>query len=387
MEQINYGLYFTRSFITLIDEILGDLYSRTLKREHFLQLFYTIERGRNFNNNATELSSNIRLNFGLYGGIGSRQWRFAELIRICEERNILYSTTYSKGNYCKSYGYTTDFISKIIIEEIDFQFCEISEKTYNNIYKYLKIPENPILLKHYKTINELNIDLNKAEVFAKECTGERLLRTVREISIIHNNEKLIVAQDNKTGRIFTSFNLMKKELREFCSYKGESLKSLDLKSSQPYFLASLLLKENPYNKEVKKFYELVTEGDLYEWLEEKWGGFEYRSKEETRNFVKKLFFAYLYKKNQGTNCAQMVFQDNFPEVYKIIKERKRSEELWLTLQKVESSIFIPVANQFVERGCLSVHDALYFPASLEEEVFSALIYKFSTFNLINYKLY
>ena len=57
-----------------------------------------------------------------------------------------------------------------------------------------------------------------------------------------------------------------------------------------------------------------------------------------------------------------------------------------TLQKLEANIFMPVCNQFVNRGCLSVHVSLYFPASMRGEIESRLMKQFSFFNLINYSI-
>lgn len=380
---MKYGLYFTKGFVTLIDELLEEYY-KVFNKEDFLHLFYLLEKSKE-TNGAVELPSGIREQFGRKNG----QWKFASLIRICEELDIIFSTSYSNyenNNYCKSYGYTSNFISKLMNKELEFQFCEISEKTYNLIVKHYELPTDPILLEHYHTIEKLTIDLEKAEEFAKQFSGEKFLRVVRDISTIYNKEHIIVTRDERTGRVFTSFNMMKKELRELCSYDGEKLISLDLKSSQPYLLASILLQENPDNPQVQEFYNLVTESDLYDWLIEQWDISEYIPTSEVRNSVKKLFFNYLYKKNQGTNSAQMLFQDKFPVIYELIKDKKRKEELWLTLQKLEASIFVEVANEYVSQGCLSVHDSLYFPESMREVVESSLRTRFLYFNLTRYDL-
>jgi len=382
--QKQYGIYFTKGFILLIDELLQDYYDKSLKKEDFLHLFYVLEKS-NEENNLVPLPRNIRNNFGRSNG----QWKFKKMIDILEYLNIITSTSYSNyegKNFCKSYGYTNEFTSKVIDKEFELIFCEISEKTYNIIYKYSKIPEDPILLKHYNTIKSLEIDMNKAISFAKQFSNEKFLRVVRDIITIHNKENIIVTEDERTGRIFTSFNLMKKELREFCLYQGEPLDSLDLKSSQPYLLSSLLLQEYPNNKEVQRFYELVTDSDLYDWLIENWGFTDIFSYDESRTLAKKLFFNYLYKKNQGTNSAQQLISKEFPEVYELIKIKKSTEEIWLSLQKLEASIFIPVCNEFVENGCLSVHDSLYFPKEFRGDIERALRENFHKFKLTKYSL-
>lgn len=384
-----YGLYFTKGFLSLMDEYLEDVYSNELKREDFLHLFYTLERGRAKTDNMIELPRDVRNNFGRTKINGVMDWKFVNMVDICEEKRMIYSTGYSnfKGREsCKAYGYTLDFSQKLLMRELEFQFCEISEKTYYQIYKNYSVPEDPLLLQHYNTICDLEMDISKASDFVKNYSGERLFRIVREICVIAYNDRIVVIEDPQTKRLYTSFNMMKKELREFCSYKGEGLSSLDLRSSQPYLLASILLKENPGNYEVQQFYKLVTEHDLYEWFIEKWGGFDYHTYEEARKFSKDLFFGYLYKSNKSTNSSQLVMQEYFPEIFNLIRSKKRTEELWLTLQKLEANIFIPVCNMFVDRGCLSVHDSLYFPLSLKEEVEYTLSKQFALYDLHNYKL-
>ena len=39
---------------------------------------------------------------------------------------------------------------------------------------------------------------------------------------------------------------------------------------------------------------------------------------------------------------------------------------------MEADIFIPVQNMFVNKGCLSVHDSLYFKKSLRNEIMNEL---------------
>lgn len=385
----NYGLYFTKGFITLTDELLIDSYSNELKREDFIHLFYILDRGRLNNSNAIELPSTIRNQFGSYGSTGKQVWKFPKLVKMCIDKNIIFDTTYSNyagANYCKSYGFTQDFINKILDIEIEFQFCEISEKTYKIINRYYKPPTDPILLKHFNTISNLEIDLNKATTFAKTLNDIKFLRVSRDISNIYNKDRILVIQDDRTKRLFTSFNMMKKELRSFCSFNGEQLISIDLKSSQPYLLASILLNKNPNNSEVKSFYELITKEDLYDWFMKQWNGFNTETYLESREVVKKMFFNYLYKENQGTNSAQVVMMEQFPEVYKLIKDKKRKERIWLTLQKLEADIFITVCNKFVNKGCLSVHDSLYFPQSIEEQVRTELDKRFHLNQLFNYYL-
>ena len=382
-----YSIYFPKSFLVEIDGLLSDLYSDQIKREHFLHFFYRL----NYPGNKTgmvELPSEIRNDFGKYKSNSTRKWRFKEIIRICEERDISFSTTYSTDHhFSKSYGFTQNFLNKIYQAELELQACEVSEKTYKAIFYNYEKPSDPILLKHYNSIKELDIDLDQALSFVKTIKDKnQFLRIARDIDIIYNKERVLITEDIRTGRIFTSFNLMKKELREFCSFRGEKLKSLDLKSSQPFFLANILIKENPNNSGVKRFYNLIIHEDIYEWVLKRWGNIDTKSPVERRKFAKKQFFSYLYKKNNGSNGVQVMIKKEFPDVYEIIKQRKRILPLWEELQRIEADVFVGVVNQFVSDGCFIVHDQVYFKYSLESSVRSSLKNKFHSMGCFNYNL-
>lgn len=405
--KMEYGLNFTKGFLSYIDERLVHYYSKQLKREDFLHLFYVIEhRVGTKESNMTELSHHfIRNKFGRYIEDGKQYWKFNQLVSISEKENIIVSTNYSNfegNNFCKSYGYTIETINNVMEKELELQFCNISDKTYNAITSTYKPPTDPILLKHLDTIKKLDIDIDKATKFAKKFGGLSLLKIVRDIDIIKNNNNIIVSEDNRTGRIFTSFNLMKKELRDFCTFNGEQMISLDLKSSQPYLLASLIMNNyhnNPLklrnfsptitsdnqNKEIQKFYDLITKDDIYLWIVKQWGQ-SILSDEDARNMAKTELFRYLYKKNNGSNSVQDLIKREFPIVFEIIRTIKYNSDIWMILQKLEADIFITVGNKFIEQGCLTVHDSLYFPKSLLNSISSALDSRFSELNYKHYIL-
>ena len=376
-----YGIYFNAAFLAAIDIRLTDHYNEHIKREDFLHFFYLIETSKE---NYVELPSNVRTKFGKYTKDNKRHWRFKEIVDICEKNDIIVSTSYSTDHkYCKSYGYTVDFVNSIFDLEVNFQFCEISEKLYHIIFnmfkanKANKVPSDKMLKQHYNLMLDIEIDLDKAIEYTKTLDQSKFLRVVRQIINMYFKQGLFVVQDNKTGRIFSSFNMMKKELREFCTIEGTQLDSVDLTSSQPYFLSSILMKEHPNNKEVKRFYELIINNDLYEWVIDK------LKLNITRKEAKVMFFSYLYKKNNGTNEVQQIMMKEFNEVYELIKIKKRSEELWQTLQTVEADIFVSTAN---EMKCLSVHDSVYFRQTDRRQVLECIDNKLQQTGFSNYKL-
>ena len=338
-----------------------------------------MERGHVNSKGRVEIPSSIRLKFGTYGPNGFQQWKFADIIKTCVEKNIVDVSGYSNFDvkYCRSFAYTDNFLNQIKDKEIEFTTAEISEKTYMSLNKSYKMPTNPILLKHYETISKLTLDISEIKLLLNKYSNMQFARILRDISNILFKDRIMVIKDDRTGRIFTTFNMMKKELRDVCYYNGEKLLSIDLKTAQPYILASLLLKENPSNKAVSDFYNLTTNSDIYDYFRNK------LSKPYSRDEIKILLLSFINKDGRGYNEMQEFFKNNFIEVYNIIKLKKRSEPLWLSLQKIEADIFIPVCNKYVSKGCLSVHDSLYFPESLKDRVLDSLEARFKELGLAN----
>jgi hypothetical protein len=165
--------------------------------------------------------------------------------------------------------------------------------------------------------------------------------------------------------------------------------NIDLKSSQPYFLASILKKEYGDIDEVKDFYNLIIEKDLYNWIGDKLGLYDIEGL-NMRNFLKKELFRYIYKDPRGNVLAEDIIKKEFPLVHKIINERKKKTPLWLELQKVEADIFVDINKKFIKEGVYSVHDGLYFPLEISGEIFRDLTNNFrkkgfQDFVLINNK--
>lgn len=89
---------------------------------------------------------------------------------------------------------------------------------------------------------------------------------------------------------------------------------------------------------------------------------------KNRDDAKTEFMRYLFKAPQGEVPFQKVCKVYYPDIYKLTQDlKKKSGNLAVLLQKIEADIFIPVQNELVEKGSLSVHDSLYVKKELEEE--------------------
>lgn len=78
-----------------------------------------------------------------------------------------------------------------------------------------------------------------------------------------------------------------------------------------------------------------------------------------------------------------IFEEEFPSLYKKIRSLN---SLATELQIQESKIFVPVATSFSDRGCLSVHDGLYFKSEIKEDLLIELESSFKKEQINNYKL-
>ena len=143
------------------------------------------------------------------------------------------------------------------------------------------------------------------------------------------------------------------------------------------------LKSKYNNDDVIKFYDIVTKGDIYEFISNKMG---YKSRDE----AKIPFLQYLFKDNRGDVPVQHLVKSLFPELYQIILEEKKmfisqGINLAVHLQRVESNIFIPVADQF-PTGCLSVHDSLYCLPGMMDKISNEVKSKMKSNGLENFQI-
>lgn len=387
-----YSIYFPESLITSLDSILENNYNDLTSREDFLKLFYIIEIFKTMSTEREVSSFSIhflRNEFGRKIHNGVQTWLLPSLIKICVENNILEFTNYSnydENRKTRTYKYTSIFEESILDNEINFILENVSASTFKSIQKYSKVPTDYNLLSQYNLIKDrVEIDEIAAATWAHnayksgEITFNTYENTRRNIATLMGKENIFVSDDKKSGRVYTIFNMVKKELREFCTLDGESLINIDLKCAQPYFLASLLKESYPNNKAVNNFYNLVTKEDIYVWMSDKLSV-------NDRQKGKEEFFHYFFKPNRGNCPGQSIMKKELNEVYELIKLEKSSNDLHFRLQRLESDIFISVENQFVKKGCLSVHDSLYFKKELKEEIISALNIEFEKKNFKNYRL-
>jgi len=176
------------------------------------------------------------------------------------------------------------------------------------------------------------------------------------------------------GRFHSNFTILKKEVRQkFLKIDGEEVIEIDIKNSQPLFLAILLQEEmQPDDPEIQRYVWLVREGLFYDYFISNSGS------SLSRSDVKLLTYKVLFGHNGINSTENKIFKSLFPNIYEYILEYKRVNEnyrfLAHTLQKMESDfIFGKVVKEIYEKlpdiKLFTVHDSIVFPVKYKKEVY------------------
>lgn len=399
---------FTKQYLNALDSFLNTEYNLVTRREDFLALLARIELFMSNNENEDKAwfeKHKYREYFGKTGPRGYQEYKLDIMLKTLERKNILVITPYDKSRgKTRSYFYQLLFHMEYKESENEIIKVKIPEKYRRLFIKETKIPEKVELKLQYDLLmsQRFKVDTNLAlkwindQYNRHEIISNQKRNYVRMILSI--DDKLIYTiEGDKGGRVYTNFTNLKKELRQFCLIDEQKLMSIDLKSSQPYLMAQFMMKNWPV--ESASFYEIVTKEDIYlfflnRWLEANPEGFYKRYNVDnrrvekvylrTRDDIKPEYLKMLFKINGRKPELDKIFKKEFPFVYHKVQDLKLG--LASALQREESSIFIPVCTEFAERGCLSVHDSLYFKQELYQPILESLRSKFNEKGYKDFKL-
>jgi len=374
---------FTQAFLNVIYDLLSDVYSI----EDYLNFFYFFDHYMAYSEDDW-VQFDMHTVRGIFGRY-QQNWKLPMLIKILTDRKILESKPYyfnlkdKSKSTTRRYRYTEGFLKKIITEDINFSTGNITFKAYENLAKE-NVPLEPHLLAQYKILKSerFQIDVENAALWLVESLKNRTISknsfqvNMRVVLSLDNKDGIYVKQDDKTGRVFTNFTCMKKELRQFCTIDNSPLQSLDLKSAQPTFLAHHLLELYPLNNDVKRFFEVITQSDIYNHLDKymfhKETYVEFMP-DELRDNSKIEFMRWLFSDTRGMTEYDKAIQKEFPDVWKFVQEKKKiykkqGSNYAVELQKIEAKVFIEGTSESISEGILTVHDSVYFKQGLEGRV-------------------
>lgn len=167
------------------------------------------------------------------------------------------------------------------------------------------------------------------------------------------------------GRVYTNITNLKSELRQsLISKEDKSLIEIDIKNSQPFFLATLLIERyrslgQPIPKDVRAFIDVVKSGELYESFVDCIPTVKTRG-ESKKKFMSNILFCKTMVSNKSGFFK--AFRESFPSVAEYIVESKKQDHRALSklLQRAESLFMIEyMGAKMMQRGWLyvTIHDS------------------------------
>lgn len=422
-KSLNKFIKLNSRIVLRLDTLYKNKYdSNYFSRQALLEFYYFIQRINCYNEELNTVCfsfSNHKIRsysvFKLKNDKGKREYELDRIIKSLIEDGIICVYRDYKNfkdiKSCITYSFTEDFykfkIESSKINKYEELFVGNSEliaevEDLARVDKDTKHQLKVMMDKDYSIdINEaINIINNLKDKNGKEYDANVKYYMEELVYNFNNKVNLYSKRGNLVDRIFTTFCVFKKDIRSIIRYKGEYLSSVDLRSTMPYLMFHEYKNEN---EEFKALYNLIISEDkdiynnILEWQQtqptfiEKPSFKEIKSNELTRDLIKAHFMRYLY--SETMNCSSIVknyTKDNFPKVHQFLTEKKKelvksNKTLTTHLTSKEVEIFIYTGNSF--ENVLTLHDGLYFPSNIKDDVINKLINRFNELGYSNYKLH
>ena len=227
-----------------------------------------------------------------------------------------------------------------------------------------------------KIVNDLfyvDVDMKKAQTILDTLEKEALDKN--EYSVECVKDKHIFFHFDKYGRCHTNFTVLKSEIRKECLFiDGEEIEEIDIRNSQPLFLAILIEKYNDLLNcvdpgEYEFFKDLVVNGKFYDYYME---NVNIKNKKEAKKSVYKVLFGRNLDDDENYN-----FKNLFPTVHDFILIYKEHFEdykaLAYELQRSESNfLFNSIIREIMEYNpeikLFTVHDSISYSKRYSEDV-------------------
>ena len=205
----------------------------------------------------------------------------------------------------------------------------------------------------YFTLNE-NVKKEYDSIMNKFCLNHHKIMCI-------NGGYLYFNTNNTNGRLDTNLTNLPSELRRFL-ISDQKLFNIDLKNSQPFFLAMAIKNEKSIAKIEREFYhKLVTTGTFYNYLTYQYQ--IYSGKNKTEKDLKKMVFKIYYSKVNQAKKEKQFFASLFPTIMEYINNTNKLDNatLAIKLQRMESDIIIgtvlPRINKEYGFTPFTIHDS------------------------------
>jgi hypothetical protein len=221
-----------------------------------------------------------------------------------------------------------------------------------------------IKINYEKSLKLLNDQKSKGDIEIN-----KYFKNKHSVECIKNNHLFFVFDEY--GRFHSNFTILKKEIRQnFLKIDNDEVVEIDIRNSQPLFLALLLQEEmDPTDPEINNYIWLVREGLFYDY-------FLSHNSNLTRSDVKLLTYKVLFGHNGINSVENKIFKTVFPKIYEYILDFKKVNGnykfLAHTLQKMESDfMFGKVVKELYDTipdiKLFTVHDSVTVPVKYEKQ--------------------
>lgn len=336
---------------------------------HTLMLKYYFKRENKFTINSTVLKER-------YGHLYKKYVDY-----LIDARIIFLKQNYKAGVISRTYQ-LNEKIFKQEIKRINnsdkFLVKKYRKKVFDTI-DFVEDHNSPIELEiRQKLISDLysvGIDYDRSMVFINSVKKDDVDSYNRNLYSIESiNNKHIFYHFDNYGRLHTNFTILKSFIRKNClTIDGEETCEIDIKNSQPRFLAKLIQdsQTNWVNRdEFELFKRLTIAGNFYQYLMQ-------GTNQKERRFIKESTYKVLFGHNRSNSKSDKMFINFFPTIHNFIKLYKKEwsnhKILAHDLQRAESNL---IFNKVVKKIMLlypdikivTVHDSLIFPKKWKTQV-------------------
>lgn len=303
---------------------------------------------------------------------------------LLENGFMTLSSNYYVGKKAKTYQLNINVLDIVKQKVTD----KILLKKHNKEYVFRSFAseqESPIPINLRKILIDdlyhVKIDYDSAYKWLEERKKDNTLdleKYFKNIGAIDSiNSGHIFFKFDSYGRFHTNFTVLKKHIRKnFLTIDDQEIEEIDVKNSQPFFLAVSI--KNDYrneklSNEIYRYIESVKNGLIYDEILH-----NFPEEVKTREQAKIIMYKVLFGDNTNKiNHETIMFNSLYPEVCNYVINFKRKsksyKDLSYKLQMLESDfIFNKVVSEIKQKlphiRLFTVHDSICFPIKYKEEV-------------------
>lgn len=197
----------------------------------------------------------------------------------------------------------------------------------------------------------------------------------------------VVVDHAITGRHFTPFTNLPRELRGFLRINGKPLVELDIRNSQPLIFARKLLAvfRDELPADVAHYIELVQKGTFYAAISQL---IEAAGEQVDPDVLKSSFFAKVFFSAETVNYRwRQLFAERFPHISSAITAMKLHDYRHLSrqLMRMESDLIVrTIAARLYRENVtefFTLHDAFYCPADQVDVLYSTIVEEYKAVGL------